>query len=529
MKYVSFFAGHDANLTFHDTETGKYHIIELERLQKKRYFRLHVDNSPKEIREILQRCAVIAQKYWGFPIGDYEAVIAMQTGWYGMNPQEMQSIFGARRLISHGLHHDCHAASTFFQSPYNEAIIISYDGGGDEEFFDIYHGKGKTITKVQNIRSDFGGGYLLCGSLIKEVAGASKHHLSLAGKLMGLCAYGCPIPEMVDAFADFFVDRDYRKLAERTKLPLPNVDHPWQDALNNIAFEGVEGYNVAATAQAGFEKAFFRLFDKVRKLYPTLPVCMTGGASLNVLVNEKIKTNYGVDVFVPPNPNDCGLSLGAMFMVVPPETININVAYNGIPLLDSDELDSYVAKRNAVKTNKVELANLLKQGKIIGFVYGDSEVGPRALGNRSIVCDPSYPNMKNILNAKVKFREWYRPFAPFCKKDDASTFFDSRNFENYEFMSYAPVVKNEWKDALPSITHADGSARLQTVTANTHAHFYELLTEFNKISKTKVLLNTSFNIRGNPILTTIEDALYVLDTTELDYVVVEDWLFAKKV
>ena len=163
------------------------------------------------------------------------------------------------------------------------------------------------------------------------------------------------------------------------------------------------------------------------------------------------------------------------------------------------------------------------------MVYGDSEVGPRALGNRSIVCDPNIEEMKDILNAKVKFREWYRPFAPFCKKEDASKYFESKNFENLEYMSYAPPVKKEYQESLPSITHADGTARLQTVTEESHSHFYELLTEFGKISETNVLLNTSFNIRGFPVLSTIEDALHALENTEMDYVIIEDYLFSKKI
>ena len=124
-------------------------------------------------------------------------------------------------------------------------------------------------------------------------------------------------------------------------------------------------------------------------------------------------------------------------------------------------------------------------------------------------------------------REWYRPFAPFCKKEDAHLYFDSRSFDNMEYMSYAPLVKEQFRDVLPAVTHVDGSSRLQTVTKDGHEKFYELLTEFGEVSETRVLLNTSFNIRGRPILSTIEDALYVLDNTELDYVVVEDYLFSK--
>lgn len=193
-------------------------------------------------------------------------------------------------------------------------------------------------------------------------------------------------------------------------------------------------------------------------------------------------------------------------------------------MTDYDELETYIDKYSATKVNKRDIAQLLKDGKILGLVYGDSEVGPRALGNRSIVCDPNIADMKDILNSKVKFREWYRPFAPFCKKEDAHKYFDSPNFENLEYMSYAPRVK---VDTLPSITHVDGTARLQTVTEDSHKEFYELLTEFGKISDTNVLLNTSFNIRGYPILSSIKDALYALNNTQMDYVVIDDYLFEK--
>ena len=377
------------------------------------------------------------------------------------------------------------------------------------------------VRFLNRIDSDFGGGYLLCGSLVREVGEKSRHQLALAGKLMGLCGYGKVIPEFVPAFEEFFFDRDYEKLSNWTNLPLKNVKKPWKDPLTNWAFEGQYAYDIAATAQEGFENAFFEVLDRYD---PNIPLCLCGGAALNVLVNEKIKEKYDRPLYVPPNPHDGGLSLGHLFMYREP-TERVDITYSGLPLLDRNKLPEYIEKYNAKKVNKKEIAEIIKDGKIIGLVYGDSEVGPRALGNRSIVCDPNIADMKDILNSKVKFREWYRPFAPFCKKEDAHKYFDSPNFDNLEYMSYAPRVK---VDTLPSITHVDGTARLQTVTEKSHSHFYELLTEFGKISETNVLLNTSFNIRGYPILSTIDDALYALNNTDMDHVVIEDYLFTKR-
>ena len=517
---VSIFAGHDANITFYNAAKDEYHLIELERLVKKRYFRLHVDNSPDYQKEILTLCQEIAEEDWGIE-NDYEAVLISSDGFIQVDPNE---IFNTEKVVTVARHHQTHAAAAFYLSPFEQALIVSYDGGGDDGHFNVYAANGKEIKLLKNIKSDFGGGYLLCGSMIREVAEKSKHQLALSGKLMGLCGYGKTNYDMVQAFEEFFFDRDYEKLSNWANLPLKNIKNPWKNPLDNWVFEGQDGYDIAATAQAGFEDAFFSVLDK----YDTdIPLIITGGCALNVLVNEKVKEYYNREVFVPPNPHDGSLSLGHMFIYNPPSR-KIDITYQGLPLLDKNDLDEFIKEYSAKKITKKDIAELIKNGKIIGLVYGDSEVGPRALGNRSIVCDPNISDMKDILNSKVKFREWYRPFAPFCKKEDAPNYFDTYSYENLEFMSYAPKVKEEYIDKLPSITHIDNTARLQTVTEKSHKHFYELLTEFGKISETNVLLNTSFNIRGYPILSTIEDALYALENTEMDYVVIEDYLFEKQ-
>ena len=177
-----------------------------------------------------------------------------------------------------------------------------------------------------------------------------------------------------------------------------------------------------------------------------------------------------------------------------------------------------------VVTHK-DVAQLLADNKIIAMFQGASESGPRALGNRSIICDPSISDMKDILNAKVKFREWFRPFAPVCREEDRNVYF--KNAYPSEYMSFAPEVKEEYRKVLPAITHADGTARLQTVNSSQHKLFYDILTELRKRNHISVIMNTSFNIRGNPILTTYEDAFYVLENTEMDFIVTEKYLFIK--
>lgn len=526
MKFVSIFAGHDSNLTFFDSEKQEYHIIEIERLVQKRYFRLHVDNDREEIKKILLDCKDIAKKFWGFD--SYDAVlISADGGTSPANPADLLSeVFETSNIMWAQNHHECHANCAFYLSPFEKSLIVSFDGGGNDGFFNIYLAEPGNIRLIEKVKSDFGGGYLLAASILKEISEKSSNQLSLAGKMMGLCAYGKPRKELVPAFKEFFFDRNYAKLSEMTGLELLNVNHPWTNPMSNAKFQEQESYDLAATVQLAFEEAFFDVFKPLLQKHPGLPVCLTGGGALNVLLNERIRNELGVELFIPPNPNDCGLSLGAMFMFEVPKKKQ-TVTYSGIPLLDKDELDNYVQDRNARKVELSEVAELLHKGAIIGLVSGDSEVGPRALGNRSIVCDPSRANMKDELNSKVKFREWYRPFAPFCKEEDAHLYFESKDYSNLQYMGFAPLVKEDYKDKMPAITHADGSSRLQTVKRNEHEVFYDLLTEFGKLSENRVLLNTSFNIRGLPILTTIVDALYVLDNTELDYVVIEGFLFSK--
>ena len=519
---VSIFAGHDANVSFYNAKTDEYYTIEVERLVKKRYFRLHEDNNPEYQKEILTLCREIAEEDWGIE-NDYEAVLVSTDG-YIQPPSTLKEVFNTENVRTIARHHETHAASAFYMSPFEEALVVSYDGGGDDGHFNVYTANKKGIKLLEKVPSDFGGGYLLCGSMIREVAEKSRHQLALSGKMMGLCAYGNVIEEHVPAFAMFFFNRDYKQLAEKTGLPLKNLDNPWDNPLENWVFEGQEGYDIAATAQRAFEVAFFSVLDRYDN---DVPLVLTGGCALNVLVNEQLKKHTNRQIYVPPNPHDGSLSLGHMFLYKKPEK-NVNITYAGLPLTDKELFPEYIDKYNARKIDKKELAQLIKDGNIIGLVYGDSEVGPRALGNRSIVCDPNIREMKDILNAKVKFREWYRPFAPFRKKEDAPKYFESRNFDNLEYMSYAPKVKDEYVEKLPSITHIDNTARLQTVTEESHPQFYELLTEFGKISETNVLLNTSFNIRGYPILSSIEDALYALNNTKMDYVVIEDYLFEAK-
>jgi carbamoyltransferase len=203
----------------------------------------------------------------------------------------------------------------------------------------------------------------------------------------------------------------------------------------------------------------------------------------------------------------------------------IDCTYLGSEVRDKNELTRILFERRGVKLNINKLSDELIDGKIVGVVRGRCEQGPRALGNRSIICDPTIDGMKDILNARVKGREYYRPFAPVVRLEDVNKYFEWDR--ESKWMGYCPAVREEYKDILKAITHVDGTARVQTVTKEQNSFLYDLLTIMSYKKGIGVLLNTSFNIAGRPILNSYKDALWVLDNKDMDAVVLEDYYITK--
>lgn len=424
-------------------------------------------------------------------------------------------------------HHESHMAGTFYQSPYNKALVISFDGGGNDGFFKVYLTERNSKLKLlKEYRFDLGFSYMVFGEYLADIKKESALNLAnlvYAGKILGLQSYGSVVEEWLESFKDFYKSQpqgtDYQvhidMLGEKIGVKFDEVDR----------LTGETAYNIAATSQAAFEELFFEMVDDVIKDNPDLPICLTGGCALNIVLNTKIKHRYNREVFVGPNPNDCGLAVGMLAQLIKPEK-PIDVTYKGIPLLDKDKLPEYIEKYNSDTVTLEELAYEIRAGKIVGFIQGNSEHGPRALGNRSILCNPLVPDMKDILNAKVKNREWYRPFAPVVRLEDVAEYFEWDG--EVRWMSFCPKVKDEWKEKLPSITHIDGTARVQTVTREQNEKLYDLITEFKKITGIGVLLNTSFNVNGKPITSTLSDAFKLWESTQLNSLYIDGFYFKDK-
>ena len=515
---LSIYGSHDASVTFID-KNNQLKVLEYERFVNQRY------GAFTETMEHRTGLGTMAEQRELFLNHIYEQANNIELVIYneiGDGDKKIIEEWWPKCKFKKMEHHRSHAASGYFQSGFDKAIILSIDGGGNDydgvTYTASYLANGNNIDLIKKYDINLGVAYGHIGCPISEIKpgpDSNRHSLVYAGKVMGLCAYGEVRDEWVEPMEKYYRHKHLSILGGKIGLDL---------SLNSLS--GQNSYDLAATSQFVFEKLAFELINPYLEKYEDHNLILVGGCALNVLFNQIIYEHLdGLDreLYVPPNPNDCGLSLGQFLLEYPQQKTNLH--YNGFELLDQDKLEDFVTDRNARKIEVPEIVKLLKSGKLIGLASGCSEVGPRALGNRSIICDPSFPNMKDILNSKVKFREWYRPFAPVARLENASEYFN--NVFESKYMSFAPTVKKEYEEELNAITHIDKTSRLQTITREQHELFYDILLELENQNHVSVILNTSFNILGNPILTKIKDALYVLDNTELDYVIVDGYLFGE--
>lgn len=440
---------------------------------------------------------------------------------YQQFPEEFKSVIPANEYIIDYSHHFSHAYSSFAQSPFNEAIIVSFDGGGCDGYFNVFTGKkGEDLVKIDYFDYDLGSHYHLLGSVCEDIK--NYHVLTAAGKVLGLQSYGKVIDEWKKPLYEFFKTRPpyYKDLNEKIKLLSDQIgiDFSQQNMLL-----GENAYDFCKTGQQVFEDIFFELVDN-HILNNDLPIVIAGGCALNIVLNTKVKEKYNREVFVAPNSTDCGLSVGFLCKHFKPLNV-IDVTYKGVGVLDKFTLMEYHNSRFGRIGTIEEMVNDLVNEKIIGVVQGNSEHGPRALGNRSIICSPIPKDMKDTLNFKVKHREWFRPFAPIVRLEDVNEYFEWEGESRW--MNFCPLVKEEYREFLPAITHVDGTARVQTITREQNEFIYDLLTEFKSKTGIGVLVNTSFNVDGKPILSTYNDAFKVLDNTQLDALYLDGYYFKK--
>jgi carbamoyltransferase len=466
--------------------------------------------------------------------------------------ERLRRIQGMRTALKDGLgttrcppihfmeHHLCHASSAFHVSEFHEAAILSIDGRGESTSTLLAHGKGNEIRKLIEIKTPHSLGHLYA---------AVTQHLGFKPffdewKVMGMSAYGNPA-FMADfkhvlrlgSGGSFELDLDYFGFYThgRSRWTSKRFENTFGKSRNPEEPLEQRHFDLALALQRSVEEAGVHLARHLHKLTGLPNLCMAGGVVLNVLMNKRIMQETAFEnVFIQPIAGDAGTSLGGALqyyhsVLRGPRQHVFQSPYLG-PAFSNDEIVG-VLRKNKLPFTKPErittaAAKLIADGKIVGWFQGRMEAGPRALGNRSILVNPTIPDMKDRLNARVKKRESFRPFAPSVPEECASDYFQlPRNLKS-PFMIMAGDVKPEARSLLPATTHADHTARVHTVDRKVNPLYWELIHEFGKISGVPVVLNTSFN-ENEPIVCTPDDAVSCFLRTEFDALAIGSYLVIK--
>ena len=448
----------------------------------------------------------------------------------------MQS--GRKLTIHYVTHHLAHAASALFGSPFDEAALLTVDGYGERASTHIAVGRGLGLQTVHTIEFPQSVGSLYAA--FTEYLGFKPN--ADEGKVMGLGAYGQP--RYADAvrtmiwptddgfqmdlgFFSYFHEAPHR-FSERltARLGPPRVR---ESALEQ------RHYDLAASLQLVTEEILLHLVALTKRKTGMRNLAMAGGVALNCVANGRMVNESGFDrYFFQPAASDAGTSLGAALwvthgihklprkLVEPVDTLGVEFSAEEI----KRELDKAALSYVELKDAPAAAARLLAEGHIIGWFQGRAEFGPRALGNRSILADPRKAEMKDILNRRVKFREPFRPFAPSVLAERTGELF-TPGLES-PFMLRAYRTRDDKRGVVPAITHEDGTARVQTVTRTANPLYYRLIDEFGKLTGVPCVLNTSFNIRGEPIVNTVADALKCFFTTDMDALFLGPYALARR-
>ncbi|MER8556608.1 carbamoyltransferase [Mesorhizobium sp. C420B] len=437
--------------------------------------------------------------------------------------------------ISFVSHHQAHAVSAFAMSGFEQSLILAIDGSGDFLSGLVAVGSGTEITQLEAFPENNS-----LGLFYLETIRYLGYGLFDEYKVMGLAPYGDPAPyrELFEQFYELSANGGgYRVHLDRIGPAL----------LRNIEVrrKGMpftqQHRDVSASLQEALERIVFHILRHHREATGMKRLCLAGGVAHNCTMNGKLLySGLFEDIFVQPASHDAGCALGAALIVSnemgrPAPCERLQEVYWG-PDLGSEravqqELNAWAGHLEVERSDDVasSAADWIANGAVIGWVQGRSEFGPRALGNRSILADPRPAANKDRINAMVKKREGYRPFAPSVLEEDASEFFDLPDGRHeFPFMNFVVRVRDSKRALLGAITHVDGTARLQTVSRNANPAYWEVINAFKKRTGTPILLNTSFNNNAEPIVDSVADAIATFLTTELDGLVVGPFLVKKR-
>jgi carbamoyltransferase len=470
-------------------------------------------------------------------------------------------------------HHLSHAASAFYPSPFEEAAILTIDGVGEWATASICFGKGNSITNIKELHFPHSVGLLY--SAFTYYLGFRVN--SGEYKLMGLAPFGIPENDEVKRFIQIIKEKlveikddgsvwlNQKYFNYSTGLRMVN-DKQWEKlfGFKRRDFEGkIEQChsNLALAIQQVTEEILIKMAAEAKRITGSKNLCLAGGVALNCVGNGKLlKSGLFDEIFIQPAAGDAGGAVGAAlaaYYISYGKTRNVIQpdAMSGTflgPEFTLKEIE-HTAKTFKAKYEKIEdfdrlsdrVAKIIADGNVVGWFQGRMEFGPRALGNRSILGDARNSEMQLKLNLKIKYRESFRPFAPSVLEEDCHEYFELEKPSPYMLLvanvqqkHQNPIPENYYelplmerlyfeRSDIPSVTHIDYSARIQTVHGETNPRFRQLISQFKKLTGYGVIVNTSFNVRGEPIVCTPEDAYKCFMRTEMDYLVIGDFLFDK--
>lgn len=463
-------------------------------------------------------------------------------------------------------HHESHAASAFYPSPFEEAAILTLDGVGEWATSTIGHGKGNAIDMLWDLQFPHSLGLLY--SAFTYFTGFRVN--SGEYKLMGLAPYGAPkyVKAIYDHLLDvkpdgsFRLNMDYFGYLDGLRMTNDRFarlfDGPARAAESAISQREMD---LAASVQLVTEELVEKMARHAREVTGSENLCLAGGVALNCVSNGRLqRSGIFKRLWIQPAAGDAGGALGAAQLVwhgvhgKPRSADGVHDQMQGAflgPAFEDDEIRAYL-EANGYPYRELtdeayaqEIARIIADEKVVGLMQGRMEFGPRALGGRSIIGDARSPRMQSVMNLKIKYRESFRPFAPSCLEERCGEYFEQDEPSPYMLL-VADVKKercigreaadtlsikeriNQVRSDIPAITHVDYSARIQTVNKAVNGRYYDIIKAFDELTGCPVIINTSFNVRGEPIVCTPEDAYRCFMRTEMDYLVVGSFLLKKE-
>jgi carbamoyltransferase len=454
-----------------------------------------------------------------------------------LKERSFRRTWGYRGKVFHVGHHKAHSASAFFSSPFDRAAVLSLDRGGDFLSTTMSIGEGNRLSELGAVRNphSLGEVYTAFTWLLGFRPNADE------GKLMGLAPYGRDV-----------LAKDIRDLIHLTADGKFKVDLRWfkyQREGSPFSPRGLARFgsprvpeseitdrhkDLAYAAQDLIEEAGLHVARAVHQATGLTRLCLAGGVALNSVMNARLLAEAGFDeMFVQPAASDAGNALGAAAWVWHEELGNPRSWAMEHPFWGPSWTEKQAAAAltmrglefRKVQDPSAEAARRIADGRVVGWFQGRAEIGPRALGNRSILADPRRAEMKDVVNERIKRREGFRPFAPSVLDEHGSEYFE--RYSHNPFMLLVLPVRQDKRSVIPAVTHVDGTGRMQSVSAGFNASYHRLISEFGRITGVPVVLNTSFNLRGEPMVNRPEEAVDDFLRSEMDALFLGDLLTEK--